>query len=291
MIKLIVSDMDGTLIGSNRDISEENVKAIHEAQRNGIKFAIATGRAYADVKTFLDKYGIECECAVLNGGEYMDKDGKTIEGIYINKKRTKEILNTISKYDLAVEIYTDNGYYTTNTKDEILKELMQKGKSLHPNIKTEEDAYNYAITHPHFCSMNYIKNIDDFIGSSVNVGKFVSFGDSIDSINELKKELCKLPGLAISSSLLTNVEVNDINATKGKILVRASEKMGIKRDEVAILGDASNDYSMFEEFPISFAMENAIPEIKKVAKYMTASNIENGVAKAITEILRSNSAE
>lgn len=288
MIKLIASDMDGTLIGDNRNISEENIKAIHKAQKSGIKFAIATGRAYTDVKPFLDKYNLECECAVLNGGEYRDKSGKIVEGIYIDKKRSNEIIDIILKYGLSVEIYTDKGYYTTNTKEEMLEGIMRRARSFHPNIKTKDEAYNYAINNPHFLRMNYITNLEDFINSDINVGKFVSFGDSIDKINELKKELANLPGLAISSSFVTNVEVNDINATKGKILVKASEKMGIKREEVAILGDASNDYSMFLEFSNSFAMGNATPEIKKAAKYITASNIENGVAKAITKILNNN---
>lgn len=285
MIKLIASDMDGTLIGDNGNISEENIEAIHKAQENGIKFAIATGRAYADVKPFLDKYNLQCECAVLNGAEYRDENGKIIEGIYIDKKRSSEILNIILKYGLSAEIYTDQGYYTTNTREEMLEGIMRRVKNFHPNIKTRDEAYNYAINNPHFVSMNYITNLEDFINSDINVGKFVSFGDSIDKINELKKELAILPGLAISSSFVTNVEVNDINATKGKILVKASEKMGIKRKEVAILGDAYNDYSMFLEFSNSFAMENAIPEIKKAAKYVTASNIESGVAKAIIKML------
>ena len=61
--------------------------------------------------------------------------------------------------------------------------------------------------------------------------------------------------------------------------------MGIKRDEVMVLGDGLNDYSMFKEFTNSVAMENAIPEIKEAAKYITASNIESGVGKAIRRML------
>lgn len=71
----------------------------------------------------------------------------------------------------------------------------------------------------------------------------------------------------------------------GKILLKAIERYNIKREEVAVLGDGMNDYSMFREFPCSFAMDNAVPEIKKAAKYITASNDESGVAKAIDKIL------
>ena len=285
MIKLIASDMDGTLIGNNRKISKENIEAIKVAQEKGIDFAIATGRAYEDVKPFLDEYGLKCECVVLNGGEYRDIAGKIVVGIYIDKNIAIEILNIMSKYDLAVEIYTDDGYYTTNTREEILKGMINRAKTFYPDVKDSDEIYRNAINHPHFIKMNYITNLEEFLKSDVNIGKFVSFAESIDEINELKKELNKLYGLAISSSFVTNIEVNDVNATKGRILAKVAERMGIKKEEVAILGDGSNDYSMFVDFPNSFAMENAISEIKEVAKYMTASNSEHGVAKAIYRML------
>ena len=285
MIKLIAADMDGTLIGNNRKISKENIEAIKTAQEKGIDFAIATGRAYEDVKPFLDEYGLKCECVVLNGGEYRDIAGKIVVGIYIDKSIAVEVLNIMSKYDLAVEIYTDDGYYTTNTKEETLKGMIKRAKTFHPDVTDSDEIYTNAINHPHFINMNYITNLDEFLKGDLNIGKFVSFAESIDEINGLKEELNKLDGLAISSSFVTNIEINDVNATKGRILAKVAKRMGIQKEEVAILGDSFNDYSMFVEFPNSFAMENAIPEIKEVAKYITASNSEHGVAKAIYLIL------
>ncbi|MDF2564540.1 MAG: HAD-superfamily hydrolase, subfamily [Massilibacillus sp.] len=94
-----------------------------------------------------------------------------------------------------------------------------------------------------------------------------------------------MEGLTVSSSFVTNIEINDMNATKGRILAKVAEKMGIGKEEIAILGDSSNDYSMFAELPNSFAMENALLEIKKAAKYITASNVDHEVAKAIYHIL------
>lgn len=62
--------------------------------------------------------------------------------------------------------------------------------------------------------------------------------------------------------------------------------MGIEKEEVAVIGDGLNDYSMFAEFPISFAMGKAVPEIKETAKYITDTNYDSGVAKAINKILQ-----
>ena len=72
---------------------------------------------------------------------------------------------------------------------------------------------------------------------------------------------------------------------KGLILAKTIKKMGIDKSEVIVLGDSFNDYSMFTEFENSYAMENAIPEIKEIAKYITDSNNNDGVAKAIYKSL------
>ena len=79
MIKLIASDMDGTLINSSHEISSRNLNAIRRAQESGIEFAIATGRDYSMVKPFLDKYQLKCEAIVMNGAEYRDCKGEVIE--------------------------------------------------------------------------------------------------------------------------------------------------------------------------------------------------------------------
>ncbi|GMA97216.1 Cof-type HAD-IIB family hydrolase [Pelosinus sp. IPA-1] len=284
MIKLIASDMDGTLIFDQK-ISKENLEAIHAAQKKGIKFAIATGRAYEDVKPFLDQYGLTCECVVLNGGEYRDIAGSIVEGIYIDKSLVTEIMSILSESNLAVEIYTNNGYYTTNTEEEIFDSMVKRSKIFRPHITDSNEIYQNALNHPHFVKMKYITNIDEFLKSNVEIGKFISFADTANELYGPREKLNKLRGIVVSSSFTTNIEINDRYATKGRILAKAAARMGINKDEVAILGDGFNDYSMFVEFPNSFAMENAIPEIKEVAKYITASNVEHGVAKAIYRIL------
>lgn len=285
MIKLIASDMDGTLLGSNHDISQENIKAIKLAQKNGIHFAISTGRAYDDVKPFIEKYDLNCECAALNGGEYIDAEGNIIESVYIDHDKAREALNEMLKFDLQIEIYTDNGYFTTSTKEEMIKGMLKRFKTFHPEIKDENEILEYALKNPHFVNMNYISDIDEFFNSDIKIGKFVSFAENVEEIKAVKEHMSKVEGLAISSSFETNIEVNHEDATKGKILLKAAEKMGIKREEVAVFGDSYNDYTMFEEFPNSFAMENAIPMIKEAAGFITAKNTEDGVAKGIYKIL------
>lgn len=285
MIKLIAADMDGTLIGRNHEIPKENIEAIKAAQKKGIKFAIATGRAYCDVEPFLRKYDLQCDCVVLNGAEYRDVNGDIVEHTYIEKSRVVEILDTMKSKDISIEIYTDDGFYTTNTKEETLEGMVKRSHTFHPELKDEEEIIEYAKNNPHFKNMHYITDINEFIKKDNNVAKFISFAQSEEIINKLRKKVEALKGLAVSGSFATNIEVNHIDAEKGKILAKVAQKLNIRKDEVVVLGDGLNDYSMFKEFENSFAMDNAVEEIKEVAKYITDTNVNFGVAKAIHRIL------
>ena len=79
MIKLIASDMDGTLLNDDHKISKNNLEAIKKTQEMGIDFTIVTGREYGAVKSYLEENDLRCECILNNGAEYRDVDGNIIE--------------------------------------------------------------------------------------------------------------------------------------------------------------------------------------------------------------------
>ena len=284
MIKLIASDMDGTLLNSKHKISKENLEAVKMAQEMGIKFAIATGRMYEDVKPLLEESDLKCQCVVLNGGEYIDEEGNVLDGIYIEKEQASEIIDMIIKENIVAEIYTSQGLYTVNTKEEALTEVAYRIKAYDPETSFEE-AIKLAESHPHFKNLKYIKNIDEFLNSNIKIGKFVAFYNDEETTLNVKRKLESIGGLAISSTFTKNIEINNKEAQKGFILAKVADKMGIKRDEVMIIGDSFNDYSMFTEFTESFAMGNAVKQIKEIAKYITDTNDNAGVAKAIYKCL------
>lgn len=284
MIKLIASDMDGTLLNSDHIISKENLEAIKKAQEMGVHFAIATGRIYDDVEPFLKENGMKCECIVMNGAEYRDKDGNVLETIDIDKNKAAEIFDMIKDNELSAEIYTSKGLYTIDTKDKALIQTAYRIQAFNPGTSFEE-AVEMAKEHPHFTNLNYITDLEEFLKSDIRIGKFVAFYNNEETTRKVKSILESINGLAVASTFTKNVEINNIDAQKGFILTKVAKKMGIKKDEVMVIGDSFNDYSMFTEFPVSFAMENGMPEIKKIAKYITDTNDNSGVAKAIYKIL------
>lgn len=284
MIKFIASDMDGTLLNNNHDIDKETIEAIKKAEDAGITFAISTGREYDSVKDLLIKHNLKCQCILSNGAEYRDEEGKILDVINIEENVAREIIKILHDNKVSARLFTDKGVFTNSTREEALEEITFRTMTFNPQL-TKEEARKIAEKEKFFTILKYIDDIDKFFEEGIEVRKFVAFNSDIDLINRMKEVIGKIPNLAISSSFHDNIEVTDINAQKGIILEKVTGKMGIDKNDVMILGDSFNDYSMFERFEESVAMENAIPEVKAVAKYITDTNYNLGVAKAIYNVL------
>lgn len=284
MIKLIASDMDGTLLNNNHDIDKETVEAIRKAEDAGIIFAISTGREYESVKPILDKHNIKAQCILSNGAEYRDEEGNILDKVNINEESAKRVIDILEKNNLSARIFTNKGVFTTSTREEALKEVMYRTMSFNPDL-SEDEAREISENLGFFIGLQYIEDINKFFEEGIEIRKFVAFNKDIDLIDKIKKVISQIEGLAISSSFIDNIEITDINAQKGIILEQVAVNMGIDREEVMILGDSFNDYSMFEIFEETVAMKNAIPEVKAIAKYITDTNDNLGVAKAIYNVL------
>ena len=286
MIKLIAADMDGTLLTSVHTIDKETVSAIKEAQLHCIRFVIATGRIFSDAKEFLDQYGIQCEYLTMNGAEYYDRNGNCQQGIYIPTETARQVYDILRRFPkFNIEIYTDHGHFSADSRHKTLRGMLRRMASMHQGLNTFRMLLN-AAHNGHFQRMQYIRDIDTFFAGSIQIAKFITFTDQPEDIEHLRNELLSVDGLALSSSFRTNIEINDRHATKGEALQRYIAENGISPEEVMVIGDGQNDISMFHAFPAhAIAMDNAIPEIKACASFITADNNHNGVAKAIQKAL------
>lgn len=284
MIKVIASDMDGTLLNSDHKISKENLKAIKKAQDLGVHFVISTGRDYAGIQSILKESDLICECVLMNGAEFRDRDGKIIEKINMDKSKVKDIFKMLNEGDMAAKVFTNDGVYSTETEEEMIKGVIERARKHGGFIKADE-TIDHIKQHVKAEETKYIDDIDAFIDSDIEIRKIIAFHIDIDVVEKTKNNLRKIDAIEVTSSFKDNIEVTDVSAQKGIMLGKVVDKLGIDRSEVIVLGDSFNDYSMFEEFENSYAMENAIPEIKEVAKYITASNDDNGVAQAIYKSL------
>lgn len=284
MIKLIASDMDGTLLNDDHMISEGNLKAIRKAQEMGRHFTIVTGRDYGAVKSYLEECDLKCECILSNGAEYRDVNGNVIESVYMNKDSVKIVFDILNEAGLCIQLMTNHGSYVSN-KESDKKAIIDRFKLFNPKMNEEEVAEFVEKFHEER-GMKYIDDVYEILESNVEILKIVTFDNDEKLIANLKDKLKESTNdLAVASTFSNDIEISDIKAQKGLILAKTIKKMGIDKSEVIVLGDSFNDYSMFTEFENSYAMENAIPEIKEIAKYITDSNNNDGVAKAIYKSL------
>ena len=283
MIKLIASDMDGTLLNSNHTISEGNVEAIKKAQQLGAKFAIVTGRTYDSVKPIADKFNLECEYILMNGAEYRDKDGNILESIAMDKEKVKIIIEEIEKAGLCIQLFTNVGTLTSDY-EKVRSSMVDKARELDPE-SSEDEIQAILDEFIGRKKMTTFNSVNELMDDKINIYKIITFNKDVELIKSVKLKLRELSGLSVVSTFDDDIEVSDIRAQKGLILAKVIEKMGLEKDEVMPIGDSFNDYSMFTEFKHACAMENGIPEIKELAWFVTDTNDNDGVAKAIYKAL------
>lgn len=277
MIKLIVSDMDGTLIKHNETISKGNLEAIQYAKENGADFVIATGRDFSSIDKIMKDHGLHCMSILGNGAQFADAQGKELSSAYFPKKQFKEVIKIFDDLNIHYMIFTNQGFYSTHDPIEVKDAFIERCcVRFHSSIEDYVERHDMPCMH-----LKKIDNVNAFLKSDIDIIKVEAFSLNIQLIEKAKEQLKDINDIAYLSSFVDNVEVTDFHAQKGMILETVIERLGIKKEEVMVLGDGYNDITMFERFPYSFAPMNAEEGIKKLA-YKVVSSCENdGVAEAI----------
>lgn len=287
MIKLIVSDMDGTLFNSNQEISPANLAAIKQAEKNGIHFMIATGRSIETIGPTLEKYDLKCGLILMNGAEVRDEDLNIISTINVDHQIISELAKMLNMQGYIPEYMTNKGTHICGSKEMMEKNMGWRMMCLNrSHTLTLEEAIELGKNSIFQMTLTRNDSIDEFLKKDLEIRKIIVFNPNTEENKKHRSELQeKFPKLSILSSYPENIEINNKYAQKGYGLLKAIEKMDIKKEEVAVFGDGYNDMSMFELFPNSFAPVNAEQEIKDKASEIIPSNNDNGVGKKINELL------
>ena len=281
MVKLIVSDMDGTLLNEKMMISQANADAIREAEKQGIPFMVATGRGFTEAKPLLEEAGLSCPIITLNGAQVYDEKGTILKTAGITKDTARKILATIREHNLYCEITTGNGIFSDN-KAKRIESVASLLFETNPDT-TYKMAVVLAAARLEIMNIHYIDNYDELIeDETIDVLKIIAFSqDGQKTLLPISAELNQIGDLAITSSFENNIEINHVDAQKGIAVSEMAKKMDIDLDDVMTFGDNLNDLSMLKITGFSFAMENGAQETKNTAKYLTSANNENGVAEGI----------
>lgn len=282
MIKLIASDLDGTLLDEPNRISKINLDAIEYAYQKGAKFCFSTGRDLQSVKDITCLLKHKPVLLLGNGSEVYDEDENLVFQNFFNNKYLEEVCEIMNKHDVPHMVFTTDGFYTTTNPVEVRRRFIERiGK-----ISNQEMAHIFATNMDKPCNnLVQIEDIQEF-AKTKKVLKVEGFHYNSKPVEDVKKELEKFTELSHLSTGKNNVEVTNLTATKGLALKRYCEHANIKKDEVMVMGDSHNDLSMFELFKYSFAPENSIQEIKDYAYKVVKSCDEHGVSQAIYEFIK-----
>ena len=286
MIKVIASDMDGTLLGDDHKPAPETLAAVQRACDSGIRFMIATGRNFPGAMAELKDCGLVCDYIVSSGAEVRNPRQQVVAVYPISMELCRTIYEEIKDYPISVTFCTDGNDYKIGTPEEIEESLMLQMHLFFSDLPREElvqtETYQRIIK-----STKTVSDMDELEAAKVPIYKLFLYSEDKGMLGELKQRLEQNKEIAVASSFPTNLEITDVKAQKGPVLKEYIESLGYTMDEVMALGDSLNDRSMIEmDFGATVAMANADPEVKSAAKYITKSNTEFGVAYAIDELLK-----
>lgn len=291
MIKVIASDMDGTLLGDDHKPAPETLAAVQRACDSGIRFMIATGRNFPGAMAELKDCGLVCDYIVSSGAEVRNPRQQVVAVHPISMELCRTIYEEIKEYPISVTFCTDGNDYKIGTPEEIEESLMLQMHLFFSDLPREElvqtETYQRIIR-----STKTVSDMDELEAAKVPIYKLFLYSEDKGMLGELKQRLEQNKEIAVASSFPTNLEITDVKAQKGPVLKEYIESLGYTMDEVMALGDSLNDLSMIEmDFGVTVAMANAEPEVKDAAKYITKSNTEFGVAYAIDRLLENQRAE
>ncbi|MDQ0154388.1 Cof-type HAD-IIB family hydrolase [Robertmurraya andreesenii] len=283
MIKCIAIDMDGTLLNTEHQITEENIDAIKKAQAQGVEVVIATGRSYPEAIYILKEAGITCSVICVNGAEVRSPDGEITDFTPLDKQVGKKALELLENSGMYVEVFTNKGVFTVDIEQgvEIFKNFISQSHK-------EEDVERIeAILQER---VDFIHTVDSFEmifeDPSFYIYKLLAFSFERNVITKAEHALSDLHGIALSSSGPENLEINGVEAQKGIALDAFTKEKGISLMDTMAIGDNYNDLSMFQRVGRAVAMGNADEEIKGQCHFVTLTNEESGVAKAIMDALK-----
>lgn len=263
-IKLVAVDIDGTLLTNDRKVTPDVFEAVQEAKKQGVKIVIATGRPIPGVQALLDDLNLK------EAGDYVI----TFNGALVQ--------DTATGANIVTESMTYDDYLDI--------EFLSRKLAVHMHAITKEGIFTanrnigkYTVHEATLVNMPIFYRTPEEMGDKEIIKMMF-----IDEPEVLDAAIAKIPQefydkYTIVKSTPFYLEFMNKNASKGKAVTHLAEKMGLSKDQTMAIGDAENDRAMLEAVGNPVVMENGTPELKEIAKYVTKSNEESGVAYALRE--------
>ena len=272
-IRIVALDLDGTLLDSQKRLSERNRAALARAAEKGVLIVPTTGRFFGMMPPAIRDLPYVRYAITINGAQVYDRETDTaLVRDEIPLETALGVMEILDRHDVIYDCYRQNwGWMTAALQDK---------------------AADYA-TNEHYLKMvrEFRKPVPELkahlraTAADGDVQKIMLFGrrdEEWGMRDEIVRELNeRFPEIKVTSSTWNNIELNIRTAHKGNALKCFAEHLGFTLENCMAFGDGMNDFTMVEAAGVGVAMANAEPEVKRVAKIVTTSNDEDGVAAVL----------
>nr|WP_319474437.1 HAD family hydrolase [uncultured Sphaerochaeta sp.] len=264
--KLICTDIDGTLLDPNHQISDRTKEAIRRARRKGIIVALVSGRISGSLTLIQEELGITGPLGCFNGSLVLDEDGKELEAHPIRGEQCMQVLSYLAQTKLEYFVFTNESWY-----------MNEMNAWYDVEVRASRTQGRIASLY----------NLCDMLDVGERPFKLLAMHNDHEYMREQEKELKARFGssLNIFSSSPRYIEILARGVDKGHAVRSLCESYGVGPGTVMAVGDYYNDIGMFRAAGYAVAMANAPDAVKAHAHACTASNSEDGLALAIESVL------
>lgn len=260
MIKLIATDIDGTILKHNYEFTQEVKDCIKKLTEYGIKVVLVTGRMYSATLHIIKELGLETPISSYHGGLIKYK-GKTIYEKNLNSEDAKEIINWAKKNNIHINLYLNDELY-----------VEEDNLTIQRYIKQGISKFN-------------IKPFDQVKLEKINKIVLIDFEDESKVTMWRDYLATNYSNLHIVKSTPHFCEVCHSLAKKSDAVDFLREYWKFKKEEVLTIGDQNNDIDLLKAGGIKVAMGNATDELKALADYVTDTVNNNGFVKAVEKFI------
>ena len=265
---IIALDLDGTLLNSQKELSDRNLQALQKAHDEGWEIVPTTGRFYNGMPQAIRDLPFVRYAITINGA--IAEDVTTGEVIYEAKlpwQQAVDIMKWLDDKDVIYDCYMNSHGWMTASQKELIDDLVE-------NVHSRKMLHDLR---------NPVDELKAFLTEGQkDVQKVQFFVRNVNERPQMMEELeANFEGITVSCGLPQNVEINQTRANKGEALLALADHLGLDRAQTVAFGDGLNDLPMVRDAGIGIAMENGAEETKAAADWIAPSCDEGGVAAGI----------
>jgi Cof subfamily protein (haloacid dehalogenase superfamily) len=255
-VRLLLSDVDGTLVGSDKSLSDSSIAAVHALDDAGVHFAVTSGRPPRGMEMLVEPLSLRTPIAGFNGGLLVEPGMSVLEERTVPADVVPRAIEILERFELSVWAYRGSDWLVRDPGG--------------PHVEKEARTVQFA------------PRVVEDLGTE-HVAKIVGVSDDHDAVAEAAETARAELGDHVSAarSQPYYLDVTHPLANKGAVVDYLSRRYSIAAEEIATIGDMPNDVLMFARSGVSIAMGNSHREVQRAARHVTTSNDEDGFANAV----------